>query len=600
MDTEFAPFEKPSYVAHFYYMFTLRAAIRAENILDHMEKRADEGRVDLKNDRLSINTFLGAHAKTPLTVIEAHGQTLNNRNFVAIERMLGMMESSFASGDCTMQPTVRTYSKIIDTYAKAGRAEGAARVLARMEDQYRHGNKKARPGVIHYTNVIDACAKIGAAEEATKTLQSMLDLYEKGDSALEPDVVLFSAALNAWKKAGRPTAPEQSLKILELMAKFKVAPDIMTYNIILHTLADTGDSVYLEEAENLLYFIERSSSQRADSFTYNAVIKGSPPEAAEKLIRHWELQYKKGETDERPDSYSYTSLIKAWVKSNVFGFEEKCLDILEWMEEQRVVGMNRIVYNEVIRALGRSTRGDAGEMAELVFQRLVARYEAYRDRDTKPDKFTYMSLLSAYARSSDSNPGNALKAEGILRDMLDKRDIPNPDKQLFNEVIAAWARSSRPEAVSHAEALMDLMESLHIGLDTVVFNSLMNVYAKNADSDRASRHAMVILRRMHDSSIRPNSVTYTLMVEACHKDEDKMVELFEDCTRKGMLDKKVESAFLEHGPGSIQNRLRGGSIPREWSQFANRGPEGKSRNQIRRGMKHGPTGEDIGRFGWAR
>ena len=586
LDTEFAPFEKPSYVAHFYYMFTLRAAIRAENILDHMEKRADEGRVDLKNDRLSINTFLGAHAKTPLTVIEAHGQTLNNRNFVAIERMLGMMESSFASGDCTMQPTVRTYSKIIDTYAKAGRAEGAARVLARMEDQYRHGNKKARPGVIHYTNVIDACAKIGAAEEATKTLQSMLDLYEKGDSALEPDVVLFSAALNAWKKAGRPTAPEQSLKILELMAKFNVAPDIMTYNKILSILSATGDPVYLEEAENLLYFIEKRSLTRANVFTYNAVIRGSPPEAAEKLIRHWELQFKKGETDEGPDSYSYTLLIKSWGRSNVFGFEEQCLGILDWMEEQQVVGLNRIVYNEVLRALGRSTRGDAGEMAELVFQRLVARYEAYRDRDTKPDKFTYMSLLGTYARSSGSNPDNALKAEGILREMIDKRDIQDPGKQLFNEVIEAWASSSRPDAIMHAEALMDLMESLHIRLETFIFNSLLNVYAKSSETATASQRAMVILRRMHDSGIRPNSVTYTLMAEVCRKDEDKMVELFDDCTRRGMLDEKVTSAFLKHGPGSIQNRLRSGSIPREWSQFGNRGPGWKGKNQIRRDMKY--------------
>ena len=467
-----------------------------------------------------------------------------------------------------------------------GEARLAGQILLRMEKEGRNGSTKAMPGVIHYTKVVDACARIGAAEEATEILQSMLDLYEKGDSDLKPDVVLFTAALDAWYRSSRSGAPEQSLKILQLMAKFKVAPDIMTYNIILHTLADTGDSVYLEEAENLLYFIERSSSQRADSFTYNAVIKGSPPEAAEKLIRHWELQYKKGETDERPDSYSYTSLIKAWVKSNVFGFEEKCLDILEWMEEQRVVGMNRIVYNEVIRALGRSTRGDAGEMAELVFQRLVARYEAYRDRDTKPDKFTYMSLLGTYARSSGSNPDNALKAEGILREMIDKRDIQDPGKQLFNEVIEAWASSSHPDAIMHAEALMDLMESLHIRLETFIFNSLLNVYAKSSETATASQRAMVILRRMHDSGIRPNSVTYTLMAEVCRKDEDKMVELFEDCTRRGMLDEKVTSAFLEHGPGSIQNRLRSGSIPREWSQFANRSPGWKGKNQIRRDMKY--------------
>jgi hypothetical protein len=52
------------------------------------------------------------------------------------------------------------------------------------------------------------------------------------------------------------------------------------------------------------------------------------------------------------------------------------------MEENKVVGMNRIVYNEVMRAFSRNTREDAGagDLAEDVFGRLIARFKQTGDR----------------------------------------------------------------------------------------------------------------------------------------------------------------------------------------------------------------------------
>lgn len=99
-----------------------------------------------------------------------------------------------------------------------------------------------------------------------------------------------------------------------------------------------------------------------------------PLEDTERLIQHWEMSFKCGKIDERPDSFSYVALIKAWTKSNIKGFEEKCVQILDWMEEHEVVGMNRIAYNDVMDAMARSTRDDAGEMTEGLFKRLITRY----------------------------------------------------------------------------------------------------------------------------------------------------------------------------------------------------------------------------------
>mmetsp|Transcript_14917 Transcript_14917/g.27155 ORF Transcript_14917/g.27155 Transcript_14917/m.27155 type:complete len:968 (-) Transcript_14917:187-3090(-) len=564
------------------------ASMRADNLLDHMEKRAREGRLDLKPDRLLINTVMGAQAKHALS------GTLNLSSISASERMLDTLEREYASGDKTMQPTSRTYSKFIDLYAKNGRADDAALVLKRMETQYRNGNKAALPRTIHYTSVIDAFAKsAGSSSRAEEVLRSMLNLYDNGNLHLAPDTVVFSATIDAYSKSKRADAAERVLNILDLMDKYDIAPDIVTYNIVLNTLSH--DPNYLCEAKAILQFIEQSGLLRADSFTYNAVVKSCPPEDAEALIQHWEMEFKLGHTDERPDSYTYCSLIKSWTTTNRIGYEDKCVKILHWMEENEVVGMNRIVYNEVMKAFSRSTRKDAGDLAEGVFHQLEARYTRTQNRDMRPDRFSFMALLNAFSRSCKSHRC-AVKAEGVLFTMMDSNY--RPDSKLCNNVISAWARSGSNDAAARAEAVCDRMDLLGIEIDGVVFNSLINVHVKSRNS-RMALNALKVFERMHERNVLPTSVTYTLLFQACLGDEECLLQVFESCIKHGMLDQRLQSSFREHGPACIKDQLSG-KIPYVWSQFANRGPGGPSRGQIKGQMKRGSTGADVRRFGWAR
>jgi hypothetical protein len=71
--------------------------------------------------------------------------------------------------------------------------------------------------------------------------------------------------------------------MLDLMGKYDVAPDIVTYNILLNTLSQNPN--YIFKAKEILHFIEQSPTLRADAFTYNAVVKICPPEDAEMLIQ---------------------------------------------------------------------------------------------------------------------------------------------------------------------------------------------------------------------------------------------------------------------------------------------------------------------------
>merc|ERR1719390_535103 len=121
------------------------------------------------------------------------------------------------------------------------------------------------------------------------------------------------------------------------------------------------------------------------------------PEKAEALIQHWEWQYKRGNAAEPPDSYTYCALIKAWGRSNIIDAGLKALDILDFMEERRVVGLSKIAYNETMTAFTRSSRQDASAFVEKIYDRLLRAYDMTGRKDFKPDKFTYFSGKSPLA-----------------------------------------------------------------------------------------------------------------------------------------------------------------------------------------------------------
>lgn len=300
-------------------------------------------------------------------------------------------------------------------------------------------------------------------------------------------------------------------------------------------------------------------------------------------------------SDERPDSFTYNSLIKSWTQSNVIGFEDKCLKILDWMEDNHVIGMNRIVYNEVMKAFSRSNRDDAGDLVIGVFNQLLERYKRTQDEQFRPDKYSYMNLVTAHCRACSSHE-TAMRAQYVLFEMMDS-NIPT-DSRLCNAVISGWAKSGSDEAILRAEEICSRMEALSIFVDGVCFNSLINVYAKSNDPGKSVR-SLQVLDRMKERRVAPTSVTYTLLLEACQDDDEFIMKVFESCIEHGMLDERLQNSFWDHGPACIKERLSG-NIPYAWSENANRGPGGMSRNQIKMSMKRGSTGDDVRKFGWAR
>ncbi len=265
------------------------------------------------------------------------------------------------------------------------------------------------------------------------------------------------------------------------------------------------------------------------------------------------------------------------------------------MDDNHVIGMNRIVYNETMKACSRSNREDAGDLAFGVFNKLLARYKRTNDRQFLPDAYSYMILLTAHTRSCESHE-SAMKSQYVLFDMMDS-NVPT-DAKLCNSVIASWARSGSDEATLRAEEVCSRMEALSIKVDAICFNSLINVYARSNHPEKSYK-SLQVLERMKERRVTPNSVTYTMLFEACRDDDGFLMKVFESCIERGLLDERLQNSFRDYGPACLKERLNG-TIPYVWSENANRGPAGPSRNQIRTGMKRGSVGGDVSKFGWAR
>merc|ERR1712238_563954 len=74
------------------------------------------------------------------------------------EQLLRRMDYLYRNGDEDMKPNTRTFTSVIDSWAKSGdrrSAERANEILLWMEKLYKEGNKDVKPNTISYSAVIN-------------------------------------------------------------------------------------------------------------------------------------------------------------------------------------------------------------------------------------------------------------------------------------------------------------------------------------------------------------------------------------------------------------------------------------------------------------
>eukprot|EP00565_Helicotheca_tamesis_P003951 CAMPEP_0185728158 /NCGR_PEP_ID=MMETSP1171-20130828/3609_1 /TAXON_ID=374046 /ORGANISM="Helicotheca tamensis, Strain CCMP826" /LENGTH=714 /DNA_ID=CAMNT_0028396833 /DNA_START=90 /DNA_END=2231 /DNA_ORIENTATION=- len=381
-----------------------------------------------------------------------------------------------------IQPDVRSYTKVINAYARSGRADAGERaeaIMREMERLYTSGeNTSARPNAYTYTGVIEAYANShapGSGFAANRICEQMItkaaevDVYSDEDLLSKDEERLnaraFNAAIRAWADSGELDAAIKAESILGRMKRLyretedpNAKPNAMHYNSVISAWANSG---------------EKGAAQRAET-----------------ILKQMEAD---GEDDESilPTTSSFNAVIDAWAKSGEEGAAEKAEDILDRMEQMYQSGSNVKPnvrsFNSVINAWAKSRDVRAAQKAEEILDRMRSLAEE-GDEDVRPDATSFSTVINAWARSH--NLDKAERALDIHQQMCELYESGGrinpkvrPNVVIYNAVMNACAftmgdsiEQHRAMEIAHS-MLTELEKSEHGTPDQITYGTFLKVCA---------------------------------------------------------------------------------------------------------------------------
>lgn len=336
-----------------------------QSILTTMEQSYAGGNDSAKPDRISINTHTAAHTKygSPDAVEKSMARATE-------------LEEKYQIASSTV-----SYNIVVDSWCKSGRSDAPDRVLellASMENEFKSGRSGVRPDGYTYSSVVGCFVKFkrqNAAEVAEDLLGRMNDLYVNHDGEA-PTTSVYNAVINAW------ASKTKSEKALQKVMDFVQIMD-----------ANDGKDPSVPEPNRI---------------TYNTVIKAmrdgnvESAKMAEKILTKLET---KGQSNAKmlPDSYSYTSVITAYGRSDAQNKASKALQILERLNRARESGNMAAIttthsFNAALNACAfvvgnKEKKTEAFEIAIKIYGMLKEQSVA--------DHTTYGTLLRIFATLLD-------------------------------------------------------------------------------------------------------------------------------------------------------------------------------------------------------
>ena len=281
------------------------AATRAEAILQHMNTLYQNGGHESLRPTTGIfNAVINAWARSREQIAPMRA-----------EQILEWMDKLHRNGNLDIQPDKYTFNTVIHAWAKLGGKEAAEKAQTLLDSMHRMnqaGNMHAKPDTItvsatpslcvfprhtfasanrlsQYNVVINAWAKSGgkgSAKEAEKLLSKMHYLHKQSDPDIKPNVVTYGAVIDAHAKSGERGAAARADALLAEMIQQHQADPVMyadlrpntyVFNTVINCWAKSKEQDAASKAEEILVAMGRLYSSgmvnlKPDAFTYTAVI----------------------------------------------------------------------------------------------------------------------------------------------------------------------------------------------------------------------------------------------------------------------------------------------------------------------------------------
>jgi len=364
-------------------------------------------RPELRPNTISYNTIISAYAKNGN--IDQAEHILQRMEQQSQSQSQSQSESQSQSGSrCgSCPPDTVTYNSIINGLSMSSDPNGGERaeaILRRMEEMRRmekmmmipagaDGAQHAQPDLKSYTSVVNAFAKRGAAGRAEAILNDMVYLYQQGNDNLKPTILSFNTVCNSYAKSECRNDGDRALALLHRMetlhnaqGEYYVQPDIVTYTSVLDALSKQGTKDSAQKALDLLQVVERKYQEtknvsiKPNVRTYTSVINAISkskvqPQRAQDILDRIEA------VNELNDDTTTTT-------TSADNDDD---------DNHLQIDVDSVCYNAVLNAWGWSSAPDKVQQANKLFHRMLHLYASGRNVRVKPNLVTLNSLLNACA-----------------------------------------------------------------------------------------------------------------------------------------------------------------------------------------------------------
>lgn len=343
-------------------------------------------------------------------------------------------------------------------------------------------------------------------------------------ATLSPNVWIFSSAMNAWAKSGREDAPIRVERLLNQMKALRgvypawdVAPNNVTYTTAIDTWAKVGR---VDKVRGLLREMHHEYSSTGDPSlrpglpAFNgflvALSKSGSTNEAEALLKQMEDLYESGELEECPNVISYSTVLDGFSRSHEGGASIRAETFLRKMIERHgIAAPNAVTYNSVIHAHVQC--GDI-QAAERLLGEMHETYLRGENSEVRPTLRTYSTVLSGLAKSGRPDAGE--RAEQILdlvKEMAKSGELEEPpDVVLYNTVLDCWAKSSASEMSIRSKLFLEKMIHDSIPPDVISYNTVIHCMTRSGNPQEAES----LLEEMKAAGVHPNNITYNTLLAA--------------------------------------------------------------------------------------
>ncbi|CAB9510390.1 Pentatricopeptide repeat-containing protein [Seminavis robusta] len=343
-----------------------------------------------------------------------------------------------------------------------------------------------KPTVEGLGRVLAAMAHNREPHRAEALLQTVIN-DTRVRSFLQPNLQCFSSVINAWARAKQPQRAEDLLRHIQ-NAGYDV--NIVVYTTVMHGWAIVGN---VQRAQALWIEILNHDNLRPNLNTLNTLLlaysnaRPKPqPEQMDQVMRR-----AAEESNVKPDTASYTMLLRAWVAA---GRPEKARALLDELREKEQIEssvlLDTVTFNTVLHAYSKGGLPmEAEELLSMMLQNV----------QVEPNAQTFALVLSAYTRSKNpKHKQKSVKRAEELVEKMEEMDIA-PNGHLFNVMLNCYSTSGFPE---RAEAVLkQMIERNATEVDVVSYNTCLYAWARAGCPHRAE-HLLLYLAT-HDSGGRP-------------------------------------------------------------------------------------------------